>query len=461
MNKLERTNLISTRTFLLMLECGLLLRMVILYSLLDTRIDSALFSLITVVGAVALATNALLWLQNREWPNLLLAAIIVAMLISTIFVREASLFSNLKMMVWQTLYFFVIYYIGKNHDNKLLRWFENVLIGFWTVAVVFSLALFIIRFTYTQPLKQIYYGMRLGIVENRLYGIFVEPNWAANTSFIVSLFMVKRLLTGEGHKWFYGINLVLQFVYIVLSGSRSVSLDAAAIIFATVFIIWYHKTQSEGRLKQWGKAFGVGIISVGLFFGLSYGTKVVMPHLVVPTRVSFLNQLEKSDADKHVSLNREDVGGGADVSNGRLALWESAIEIFKSSPIYGASPRNFVDYARDNLPNTRIAKSEQTPHNFILLTLATTGLLGIIPLLVFLIMKIVPLIKAVWTSHGMKDIVFIINSMIVAEMLIFGCFMPDLMFENRIGALCFWLFLGVVTLGRHGKDELSFGRTHA
>lgn len=446
MGKVDRINRNTTRLFLILFELALLMRLIVLYSLIDSKFDSLLFTGISFIGMCVLLMNGLQWLKNRKLPNIWLILIILAMFVSTFMVREASLISNFKMIIWQVIYFFVIYEIGKRHDVWLLRAFEDVLFVFWSLMVTLSLILFIIKFTYTQPLDQLYYGMRLGIVQNRLYGVFVDPNYAANVSTIVSVLMIKRILSTPGTKhWFYFTAIVLHFLYIVLSGSRSVILDSSTVIFISLFLINFDRVKQNRIYLRWVKSIGVGLLGVCLFLGAGYLTKMVMPHLTIPMHVTFLNNLTEKKTENEISLEREDVGGDATDSNGRIELWESAVEIFKTSPIYGASPRNFVDYAMDKLPETKIAQTHQSPHNFVFLSMVATGLLGLIPLIIFLIIRMVNLIRYLFKTRGLKDISFTLNSMIVIQMLLFSCLMPDLIYENRIGALCFWLYLGAVT----------------
>lgn len=459
MSKISQVNRYATRVFLLSFEVMLLLRMVILYSLIDSRFDTAMFSLIAVLGGFVFVCNALEWLSAKKAPNILLMIIILAMIVSTLLVPEASLIGNAKMVIWQVIYFFIIYYIGQHDDPELIKWFENIVMIYWTIAVVGSLFLFFIRYSYTAPLSKIYYGLRLGFVQNRLYGIFVEPNFASNLSVIVCVLMVKRLLgkAPHVHNAWYIVALILQFMYIVLSGSRSALLDASAVIFVGIFIIVYGDQRHRGLLQQWGKGLATALIAVVVFVGANYAVKFTMPHLVVPTRIAVLDHLMNDKAAEKdnggVSLERQDITTNGDSSNGRLSLWKSALEITKTSPIYGGSPNDFIKYAVHTVPKSYISIHGQTPHNFILLTLVGSGLLGAIPLVIFMIMKAIALIRALFKTQGMRDINFILMALIPIDMILFASLMPDLIFENRIGALCFWLFLGIVTLGKQPSSE--------
>lgn len=459
MSKISQVNRYATRSFLILFEVVLLLRMVILYSLIDSRFDSLLFSVAAVFGGVVFVCNALEWLTDRKAPNVWLMVIILAMIVATLFTPEASLIGNAKMVIWQVVYFFVVYYIGQHEDPQLLKWFENIVMVYWTIAVIGSLFLFFIKYSYTAPLSKIYYGLRLGIVQNRLYGLFVEPNFASNLSVIVCVLMFKRMFskTPHLHNAWYVIGIILQFFYIVLSGSRSALLDAAAIVFVAVFLIFYGENERRGLLKQWAIGIFSGVIAVVVLLGANYAVKLTLPHLVVPTRIAFIDNLANGKVDKpgdtDVSLEREDITTNGDSSNGRVSLWMSAIEIFKTSPIYGSSANNWIEHARHAVPKSYISRHGQTPHNFILLTLVATGLLGGLPLVVFMVTKAIQLILALFKTRGMRDIDFILMSLIPIDMILFASLMPDLIYENRIGALCFWLFLGIVTLGKQPGSE--------
>lgn len=48
-----------------------------------------------------------------------------------------------------------------------------------------------------------------------------------------------------------------------------------------------------------------------------------------------------------------------DVSNGRIQLWKSGIEIWKTSPVYGTGYSTVVDYAKENVKGTYIIENSQ------------------------------------------------------------------------------------------------------
>ena len=139
------------------------------------------------------------------------------------------------------------------------------------------------------------------------------------------------------------------------------------------------------------------------------------------------------------------------MSNNRFALWKSSFEIFQSSPLVGSSPRNLVNYAQKELPNTFIARKKQTSHNFIFYLLATTGLLGTIPLLVFLGIKIWNTLRQLF-MRTIKDYdSYVLNTMAVLAILISAMFLTELVLVNKIGSFIFWLYLGGISAFEYTK----------
>ncbi|MGG2896801.1 hypothetical protein ACQVGZ_13140 [Enterococcus lactis] len=63
--------------------------------------------------------------------------------------------------------------------------------------VIISLGMFFTHYSYVAPFDKFYNGFRAGFVENRLYGIFSDPNFAGATSVAVVFLAVKLLMTNK------------------------------------------------------------------------------------------------------------------------------------------------------------------------------------------------------------------------------------------------------------------------
>ena len=87
----------------------------------------------------------------------------------------------------------------------------------------------------------------------------------------------------------------------------------------------------------------------------------------------------------------------SDPSNRRFDIWKSAIDIFKSSPIYGVSRGNLLKYVEAELPTSYLITNDHihfsSMHNVFFEILASQGILGVVPFLIFAILMAIRLFK--------------------------------------------------------------------
>ncbi|PQG70112.1 hypothetical protein CUS01_15175, partial [Enterococcus faecalis] len=99
----------------------------------------------------------------------------------------------------------------------------------------------------------------------------------------------------------------------------------------------------------------------------------------------------------------------------------SAVEIFKSSWLVGASAANYIPYAHDVLPDSFIGQNTLTTHN--------------------------------GKSSLMQDMNFYVILSVLA-ITISALFITELVLVSTIGAVVIWFFLGKIT-SLENKDSLS------
>lgn len=272
----------------------------------------------------------------------------------------------------------------------------------------------------------------------------IDPNFAGVISVVVIFISIKFLMKNLNNRKIISLNLAtvcLQFIYIVLSGSRTAQISLLACMLCGVFFMIYYKSTKKILVKL--------VVSGCLaltFTGITYGV-IGVTESFIPNVVNFISK----NVDRRIgldneklSLERADVTQKDDISNNRFALWKSSFEIFQSSPIVGSSPRNMIPYAQEHLPDTFIATKGQTSHNFVFFLLATTGLLGTLPLLIFLVIKIFQSLQWLFIAKfdGYKEYLF--NHLILLAVLFSALFLTELVLVNRLGSFIFWLYLGVV-----------------
>jgi O-antigen ligase len=426
--------------FILFWEFMLIIRMISTYSLIPSKVDSLIFALISLVGGIILLRNGLQWLQKKRQLSILLLLFTIALIISSILNGSSGLVANFKLIIWQALFFFVVYEIGKKNEGHLFRLVEKLLVFVWFLLIVISLGMFFVQFSYTAPLDKLYYGIRMGFVENRLYGVFVDPNYGATISVVALCFSFHLFQQAKNklYKAFLIISMLFEFMYVVLSGSRTAFIEVMAIALAGTFFYLYYLQRNQSLVKRVTYSFIAGIIVVaGIYLAMNLTQKVSVASANAVEKIVVI----KKDESK-VSLERKDVGENADVSNSRFKLWRSAFEIFESTPLVGTAPKNMVPYAQEHLPKTWIAEKEQTPHNFVFYLLATTGLIGTIPFVLFIVFSMIKTLLHLFEIDIVEYKEYLYQSLIVLTILISACLITDVVLVNKLGSMLFFLYLG-------------------
>ncbi|MBO1301320.1 O-antigen ligase family protein, partial [Enterococcus sp. DIV1271a] len=160
-------------------------------------------------------------------------------------------------------------------------------------------------------------------------------------------------------------------------------------------------------------------------------------------------------SDKPLSAKRPDVVESNDVSNSRFDLWESAVELMRESPIFGTTPRGFVAFAKDKIPNTYIAKTGQTPHSAIFYLLAATGITGTIVFAVFIFIKIWKSLIILFDANKDNYIDFLMNNQIVLIILVSSLLITEIVLTRRSATFIFWLYLGKLQYGFDQEHKIK------
>lgn len=90
--------------FILLWEFMLILRMISTYSLIPSKFDSVIFTIISLAGGLLLIRNGLDWFQKREKPSLLLLIFTAVLIISSIANGSSELMANFKLIIWEVLF---------------------------------------------------------------------------------------------------------------------------------------------------------------------------------------------------------------------------------------------------------------------------------------------------------------------------------------------------------------------
>lgn len=454
---MQKFNQVAKEYYILFMLILLMGRAIGPYSLIPSIMDSVLYGIAAIIGCLFIAIDLInIVLKKKVWNyNWWLISFLIVILLSSIINRSYGITGNIKLLVWQAIYFFVIFEVGQDDQifSRLIKKFINILLSTWFVLSLISFIMFVCQYSYAVQLENRARFLRIGFYGARLFGTFEDPNFGSTICVVVIIFsfayLSKKVYDNRWISLLLKINIVLQFIYIVLSGSRTGAMVLISVFFVYSFfkIFYSHRLDKQSviikvLLAVFLSAVGSGIIyiSIDIFKSLL----AYIPELLSEV---------KTQTSTPVDLTRPDVEDNSDVSNGRLALWQSGIELFKSSWLFGTSPRNILTYASEVLPQTFIAKTQKYTHNSYVNILASTGLLGSVSLLGFMILRVVEVLKRSFSKiNGFFNEGLGVYVLSVLAVAVSGMFLNDIVLVNTLGALIFWLFLGrVMYLSKQSK----------
>lgn len=447
--------------YILIYEVMLFGRLIGVYSLIPQKVDSVIFAFLAGVGIAIILIDFIDAIsQKKFWKyNYLLIIFIAAILLSAFYNHSNNLISNLKLILWQIMLMFVVYKAADNSDSKrLFNYVERVTIILSFIIITISLGMFFFRFNYVEKVDQLYYGLRMGFIENRLYGLFFDPNFGATISVVTIVLSAKDIYKKYLFpRVFNYINIFFQLSYIALSGSRTAIVEIIIVSGIGAFFVLYQINNPDKLLLRCFKSILALVITMAVFWTLLSGLKKFLPVVAnaLPGEITNVVVTKNSKApEEDVSLTRSDVSDKEDISNDRFVLWKSATEIFESTPLLGTTPRNLVGYARKHLPDNYIARSAHTPHNFFFYLLATTGVFGTLPFLFFLLRRMFQSVKKLFIAPNTFANDFLFDNLVVLTILISACFLTDIVMVHKLGGFLFWLYLGKIVINFSAKKTV-------
>lgn len=423
------------------------------YSLINPRVDQIIFGIGAICGFLLIVADFILVILKKKTTtySIWLIIFLIGLFLSILVNYRFALFSNLKLLVWQAIYLLVVFQIGKD-NTKSRRIIQNIsrsLAIIWTVLTTISLGMFLFRFSYAVHLTNRARFLRIGFFDARLFGVFEDPNFSSTVSVVVILLIIYSLRkrTGKLQIFLSYFAIFSQLSYILLSGSRTGLIVLLLSMFVYSFSIiqnldfWIRKSS----LLKWVASVALAFLIMIIFYFLSEIFKSILsllPSLLFKEEHKILKNISEKDAGK-ISLERSDVENNPDASNGRLGLWKSGIELFKTNIIFGTSPKGIFEYAKEILPTTFIARTQKYTHNTYVNIITSTGLIGAIPIFTFFIRSFFMVVTRAYgkTNYFFKNN-FGLNAQIVLAIAASAFFLNDIVLVNSIGTLLFWLFLG-------------------
>lgn len=376
-------------------------------------------------------------------------------IITSLLVMKYGFSTNIKNLVVFFIYFFAIYPIfqsfSKEKSRILFNVFFSVITVSNTVGVFFSLVQFFMLIGYR---VFDYKGLliRQGFVESRLFGILASPNYLSIISLIVIIYLWMRLSAlNKIVKTLVISSIVLNFAYIVLSGSRTtyICLVVAAFLYSLIKFEYSNKA----------KSFVTVLLTVGLVF-LSYnGVKYSSDLYLKAHSAEILLNKEKGE-NNNLSLERTDTSE-ENISNNRFAIWQSTASFIPKRPLFGYSAGNWYELGKTYDASAYIIKEHYLTHNGYLELLFYNGILGFLPFAAFMISFIWASIKKFLKDKKDKitDDELVSGLLMTVVILISNLFLSSTLYGiSLLGCILFMIsgyYFSVISKKRDGYRRLS------
>jgi len=437
--------------YLILLLLCLCLRYIGAYVLVPPIFDSCLFSFLAFAGVGIILfdvfkENTLAYYKK----NLFLVLFIVFLGITSIVNIQYGFFQNIKFIIWTAINFFILYPHGRFQTEeariKKMILFQNILIVFWVVMTAFSLVSYLLRISIVEEIRENTW-FRLGIAEGRLFGVFVNPNSASIISLFVMLFSFFQIFFKSSSRLPKAVNIlniILQFLYIILSESRG----TAMIFFISAVVLSFGISYIKLPYSTFRKICVSALISISSFVllaALMRGIESLCEDFIKFINL-FLPETTEWKTSRNILTKRVDFVENNDISNLRFKIWLSAAEIFQKKWLFGVSPGNIVTYAKDVLPNTFIATRGYIRSHSVWIGIPLyTGICGTILMFGFFLKSFVKSLKF-YIEKGLKNVlsIYTLYAFIVALTWIYGLVELEILFVNSACSFVFWTSLGFV-----------------
>ena len=376
-------------------------------------------------------------------------------IITSLLVMKYGFSTNIKNLVVFFIYFFAIYPIFQNFSREKSRILFNVFFSVITVADTVGVFLSLVQFFMLIGYRVFDYKgllIRQGFVESRLFGILASPNYLSIISLIIIIYLWMRLsVLNKVIKTLAISSIILNFAYIVLSGSRTtyICLVVAAFLYSLIKFEYSNKA----------KSFVTVLLTVGLVF-LSYnGVKYSSDLYLKAHSAEILLNKEKGE-NNHLTLERTDTSE-ENISNNRFAIWQSTASFIPKRPLFGYSAGNWYELGKTYDASAYIIKEHYLTHNGYLELLFYNGILGFLPFAAFMISFICASIKKFLKDKKDKitDNELISGLLMTVVILISNLFLSSTLYGiSLLGCILFMIsgyYFSVISKKRDGYRRLS------
>lgn len=414
----------------------------------------AYFSYVTaILGAAVLLFRLLHFKQYTKTRGILwLVLFCGSYCLSALLTRAYGLTENIQAMVWIVIQFFIVYTYDNDRsiekDKREIRVIGWFFLAYTCLMALAAIVMLIVDYNNYREVGDT--AVISGFLWNRLWGLYTDPNYGAVLS-IISMVLSVMFWKGakKGVQVFLCLNCVLEFLYITFSDSRTGMVALLVTVAAAAYLFGLRWKKIEDK-----KTVYRGVVSFVLALLLALSSigvlKVVQTGGNALKTWQYEHEIKNGEYDEskipEIIIGRTDSDINNDVSNRRFAIWQSGLEIFKTSPLFGITFRNYVPYAEQNLPKTYIVNNDsgkfQSMHNSFVDVLVSQGALGIFLLLCFIASVLTVIFRYFFKAKGEEYKYNTFLLLCFLPVFVSMMFYSETFYMNTGGAFLFWSFLG-------------------
>ena len=378
-------------------------------------------------------------------------------IITSILVISYGYSTNIKNTLIFYIYFLTVFPIftgiTREEGKKIYNYFFYTVTVLNTFGVLVSLIQFVLLKGYrVHDYKGLY--IRQGFVESRLFGILASPNYLSLISLIVIIFLVLKICSFEKvHRYIGIVAIVLNFIYIVLSGSRTafICMMIAAAIYSIV--MFYQK----GNISSLFKVVLAIVVVLFSYKAVNFSSEQYLKY----NKERLETQDKKlENKDNNLSLERTDTSE-ENISNNRFAIWKSTASFVPKKPIFGYSGGNWYEIGKKTNPDEYIIKEHYLTHNGYLEILFYNGLAGFISIGIFVLSFFISMVKRIFRDKKEdlvnKDLLSMI--MILMVILVSNLFLSSTFYGiSLLGIILFLMagyFYSIVSIDKSNFKKLD------
>lgn len=386
----------------------------------------------------------------------------------TLALNPARLYDGIKHLIYNGILLFLVYPFDREipyeqHKRTLLL-VGDVLQGALFAASLLSLWMFVQQQTVTFTVGDTTF--HLGVVYNRLHGVYVSANVGA---LYAALSLALTAVTGALQPsrvrrfwWAYAINAAVQFFYYTLTLSRGGLLAFLALIGSAAAVLLYPALAK--RMKPICALLCMTVCLLGavaLLQGATVGSRALATRLPVwfgtvqtEDNTATLPDGERDPDDRPGSVQLDRVETDGDLTNGRVAIWSAGLKLMSEHPIFGVAegkiyygdewfsgidPARFTEAERETLKH-----ASGYMHNAAVQLLVCAGAAGLVLFLWFAVRVLLRYCRGMVQLQGTAyarplSAVFVVLCVFVSQFPAEA----HLLFNRQDPlAVLFWLYLG-------------------